>query len=642
MAAAADFSTVVTPEGLRAFLSSKYIKGIGKVFAGKIADRFGMEVLHPGFDWDAGLGSITGLGEAKRLEAVASISALPLPAPEMAMLFSSGLRESDIAKIIAHYRKKTFQVVSSDPYEMVENVWKLSFFTADKLGKLLGITSDDPRRLRGALLTAIKIYAERGSMYATEDQAVKTAAQISGVEEEAVRSQLPSLIADERIIKSSDGFYLPVYYNAEREAAEKLGRFISRTPESEPEFELPSTDIYGHPFSRRQRQAIKTVAESPVSIVTGGPGTGKTTVIRGLMRLFDDMDKKVVLVAPTGRAAKRITDLSGYEASTIHRLLGYRMGRGYSHKNFDADVLIVDEASMLEQVLFNHLLQSMKPDAKIVLVGDTNQLPPIGAGDVLNQMIRSGAVPVVELDKNFRQDEGSGIAVSASEIKLGRTPGEKETGDFLTIEAQGVKNTRDKIISLVGSELPRLYGVAPKDIQIVTPQQEGPLGAKQLNEQLQDFINPHAPEITKGKKRLRLGDRVMQKTNDSARKVFNGETGWVSAVDEEAGTLEVTFFDGKKLEYDRSRLGDLVLSYATTVHKLQGSETDYMVLLMSMAHRPMLYRNLLYTGVSRARRLCVVLGEREALEKAVGNHEEATRNSAFSSMLLSTIASTPK
>lgn len=629
-----DISSRLTPEGLKAFLLGKYVKGIGRVYAGRIADAFGLDILRPDFDLASRLGEIPGLGETKIKDLTESWAELGEKIPYLVFLYSAGLSDVEIEKILSHFRRKSLAAALEDPYDLVENVWKFSFFSADKLGRLLGVSPDDPRRLRGAILTAVKFYAERGNMFATEEQAVKTASQLAGVEAEKVLPELRHLIAEERIVSSHDGLYLPVYYIAEKEAAEKLGSIIrAAAPGEEVEFDVPGHDIHGNRFSAGQLQAIETVMKNPVTVITGGPGTGKTTLIRGLIRLFDDMEKKVILAAPTGRAAKRISDLSGAEASTIHRLLGYSMGRGYRNKSFDADILIIDEASMLEQVLFNHLLQALKRGTKVVLVGDTNQLPAIGAGDVLNQLILSRRVPVVTLTENFRQQSGSGIARSAETIRQGGAPEGDAGGDFFTVESAGVAETRDKILSLLREDLPAIYGIEPRDVQIVTPQQEGPLGAKQLNIDIQESVNPGAPEIRRGLKRFRLGDRVMQTANDSRRKVFNGETGWISSLDPEAQTFEVTFHDGKKLTYDKSRFRDLTLAYATTVHKLQGSETDYMILLMSMAHRRMLYRNLLYTGVSRARRACVILGERRALEIAVDNKDVGVRNSAFKEML---------
>ena len=622
-----------TPDGIVAFLASSFTKGVGKVYAAKIVEKFGEEVLVPGFDFKEKLKEISGLGETKIEEFTESMAKLKVSSSLLAFLYSAGLKDVEVEKILSHYGKRLGKIIAWDPYDMVENVFKFSFFSADKIGRFMGIAKDDPRRLRGAVLTAIKFYAEEGNMFAKEEQVLQTASKITGVEKEKIFPEILNLIEEGRVIKSLDGFYLPVYYKAEQEAAEKIRSLISRKETFPDNLIVPDKDIYGNPLNDDQKKAIKTVLENKVTIITGGPGTGKTTTIKGIINLLLGMDKKVVLAAPTGRAAKRMSDLTGEEAKTIHRLLGYSMGKGYRNKNFDTDILIIDEASMLEQVLFNHLLQALKDDTKVVLVGDTDQLPAIGAGNVLNDMIESGEIPVINLTENFRQKEGSLIAANAAAIKGGAFPDKSPSDDFILVEEDNAKKIHDRILSLVAEEIPSYTGILPKDIQVVTPQQEGHLGAKQLNIELQERINPDAPELKRGVKRFRLGDRVMQTSNSSVRGIYNGETGWVSNLDTEKNFLEVTFNDGKKSIYGLKDLTELTLAYATTVHKLQGSETDYLVMAVTSAHRPMLYRNLLYTGVSRAKKLCVIVGEEKAIKTAIENKDKVVRNSNFKSRL---------
>lgn len=622
-----------TKEGTEAFLAGPFINGVGKVFARRIVEKTDESILNPAFDFIEELKSVEGLGKSK-IEAIKeSFENLKYPPKVLAFLYSCGLSDSDVEKITSHYKTHISEVIEEDPYLMVEDVFKLSFFTADKIGKFLNIPHDDPRRLRGALLTAVKIYAEHGNMFATEEEAVATAAKITGADADKIRGEIQNLIKEERLIKSLDGLYIPVYFKAEKEGADKIAALVNANTSPEEatsaETSLPTTDREGHPLSEEQLTAIETVLRHPVTIITGGPGTGKTTTVRGIIKLLEDNDKQVVLAAPTGRAAKRLSDLSGREAKTIHRLLGYTQGRGYKNKKFDADILLIDEASMLEQVLFNHLLQALKPDTKVVLVGDTDQLPAIGAGDVLKDMIKSGTVPVVTLNENFRQKEGSLIAAGANSIKRGQTPRHDLTSDFMIFTEQSPKKIHSRLISLVKEELPGQLGISSKDIQVVTPQQEGPLGAKQLNLDLQQAVNPDAPGIKHGIKHFKLGDRVMQTSNSSSRHTYNGECGWVSEVNPVEEWIEVTFFDGKKSRYFKKEFKELSLAYATTVHKLQGSETDYMVMPMTMSHKNMLYRNLLYTGVSRAKKLCVLVGEDKAIKTAVENPSPSDRHSNF-------------
>ena len=620
-------------EGLEAFLAGTFIKGIGKVYAQRIIEKTGDKILESDFSFSDELNSIPGLNVKKIEDLETSFKELKVSPHLLAFLYSTGLSDSDIEKIISHYRNKTEKVIREDPYQMVEEVFKFSFFSADKIGNYLGIPKNDPRRIGGALLTAVKIYAENGNMFARVEEAVNTASRITGVESIKIYPVVDELIKEQRLVKSHEGLYLPVYYKAEKEGAEKLTSLIKANHKEEIEFPMPENDREGNPLSQGQLNAIRTVMSNPVSIITGGPGTGKTTAVRGIIKLLEDQEKKVILAAPTGRAAKRLSDLSGKEAKTIHRLLGYSQGRGYKNKKFDADILIIDEASMLEQVLFNHLLQALGPQTKIVLVGDVDQLPAIGAGDVLRDMIKSGTVPVVSLLENFRQEKGSLIAANASAIREGKTPENISGNDFMFITEESPKKIHKRLLSLVSEELPEKLNIDAKEIQVVTPQQEGPLGAKQLNLDIQGIVNPTAPGIKHGQKIFRLGDRVMQTSNSASRHTYNGETGWISMVDPDQEWLEVTFFDGKKSRYLKKELKELSLAYATTVHKLQGSETDYMVMPLTMSHRPMLYRNLLYTGVSRAKKMCVLVGEEKAIRTAVDNPSPNVRNSNFKTRL---------
>ena len=622
-----------TLEGIEAFLASPFVKGIGKVYAAAIVEQFGPSTLEVILESPERLKEVQGLGDSKIASLTQSIEKLKHSPGLIAFLYSSGLSDADVEKILGHYKKLTAKVVAYDPYEMVEDAWKLSFFTADKIGRFMGIAPDDERRLRGALLTAVKIYAEMGNMFAREDQAVALAAKITGVPAERFGGPVEDLVADERLVRSRGGLYLPVYYKAEKGAAQKLTAIVGKGPTTVEGLLIPERDLQGNPLSAEQRRAISTVLANPVTVITGGPGTGKTTAIRGIIEALDHNGGKIILAAPTGRAAKRLSNLTGMEASTLHRLLGYRPGEGYRRKKLDADILVIDESSMLEQVMFNHLLDAIGPDTKIVLVGDVNQLPAIGAGDVLRDLIASETVPVVRLTENFRQRQGSAIVAGAMAVNSGTYPEIAPKGDFDIVYEKSIRQIHQRLLKLVAEEIPALYEVNPMDIQVVTPQQEGPLGAKQLNLDLQQRLNPVGPSLTRGRKTLRVGDRVMQTDNSSARGVYNGETGWVSAVDAHLQTLEVTFHDGKRSVYNVKELGELSLAYAITVHKLQGSETDYMVMPVTLTHGRMLYRNLLYTAISRAKRLCVLVGERKAISMAVENASPMVRNSNFKSRL---------
>ncbi len=605
------------------------MEGIGPVYARRIVEKFGTDALRVVRDELEKIEGIPGVGKARAAAASDSLKSMTYPMDLLAFLYSCGVSDMYIGRIFGKYRKRAESIILNDPYSMVEDVWQLSFFTADKIGRALGIAADDPRRLKGALVTSVKHFAEEGHLFATPDEATAHAASFVDVDKDKIAKVIPNVVADGRLVQSRGGLYLPVFYKAEKEGAEKLSALASETVAPVSEGDIPRNTNSGYPYSPAQVDAIRLALSSPVMVLTGGPGSGKTTVLRGIIETLEKEGKKVTLCAPTGRAAKRMSVLTGRSASTIHRLLGYREGEGYNKRLIDTDVLIIDEGSMMEQVLFNHLLDAVRPGTKVILVGDADQLPAIGAGDVLRDLIASGCVPVAHLKENFRQGEGSLIASGARSINSGKIPDSDQERDFMIIEEKGVKAIHDRIVSLMTEELPKTRGLSPMEIQVVSPQQIGPLGARQLNIDLQSRLNPVGPSLQRGATIMRLGDPVMQTANSRERGVYNGETGIITVVNPEMQTLEVTFGDGRRSEYKRSELTELVLAYATTVHKLQGSEVKNMIFPITMAHKPMLYRNLLYTGVSRATDLCVLVGEKEALEYAVGNTPASTRNSNF-------------
>ncbi|MDE6379405.1 MAG: AAA family ATPase, partial [Muribaculaceae bacterium] len=582
-----------TPEGIERLLASDFVEGIGPAYARRLVEAFGSDTLRVIAEDPERCSEIKGLGEARALKAYESLKAIKYPLSLLAFLFSCGVSDMYIDRILGKYRKRAETVILKDPYYMVEDVWQLHFYTADKIGKALGIAPDDPRRLQAAIVGAVKHYADDGHLFATVPEALSYASSLTGVSQDEIAKQIDATIDDGRIIRSRGVLYLPVFYNAEKEGAEKLLTLAQSSPEKINVSDIPTTDGNGLAYSPMQIEAIKLLLTSPVSVLTGGPGSGKTTVLRAVIDVLEKEGKQVLLCAPTGRAAKRMTTLTGREAYTIHRLLGYRQGEGYHKKRIEADVLIIDEGSMMEQVLFNHLLDAVGPGTQVILVGDVDQLPAIGAGDVMRDMIKSPAIPVARLDENFRQEEGSMIAEGARAINSGEMPESHPESDFLIIPESTSRRIHDRILSLVAEELPRDKGVPSRDILVVTPQQIGPLGAKQLNIDLQQRLNPDGPALRRGESVFRLGDPVMQTSNAKERGVYNGETGRIIEVNPEDQTLVVEYADGNRSTYMRSELSELTLAYATTVHKLQGCEVNNIVFPVTMTHKPMLYRNLL-------------------------------------------------
>lgn len=621
-------------EGVKSFLASDAVPGIGAVIAARLVDEYGAEAARVLADSPGRVNGVRGLSAEKAAQAGAAIRGLGDTAEVMQLLYSCGVGETFVDRVIEKYGQKAIGVMHTDPYAMVEDVWQLSFFTADKIGRALGIDNGDPRRIRGALVTAVKQGAEAGHLFITREEAAEQSAQYTGLTPDQTAARIDDAVASGRLVSNMGVLYLPVYYKAEKEGAERLRALADVPREAAGESGLPLSDSKGNTYTASQRQAIREVVSSSVSVVTGGPGSGKTTIMHGVLQTLRGRGEKVVMCAPTGRAAKRLSTLTGGEASTIHRLLGYTTSPNRKTKPIEADTIIIDEGSMLEQVLLNHLLGAVRPGTRLVFVGDVDQLPPIGAGSVLHDLIESEAVKVVRLTGNFRQQSGSLISEGAAGILRGEMPHVARGGELELVEEQTARGQHDRILSLVADELPRQRGLSSRDILVVTPQQVGPLGARQLNKDLQQRLNPEGPEIKLRDRIMRLGDPVMQTANSAARKVYNGETGRITAVDTDSQEIEVTYADGNVSTYSRSELSELTLAYATTVHKLQGCEVPNIVMPVSMAHKPMLYRNLLYTGVSRATDLCVLVGEEEALRYGVRNNPDLGRNSNFGRRLL--------
>lgn len=631
----------LTGDGVAAFLASGYVPGIGAARARKITDVFGTGALSALLRDPEGVASACGISVETVSKAAAALSELKQDPQFLAFLFSAGVSAMMVERILGKYRSRAKERVLTDPYSMVEDVWQLSFFTAERIGKALGIAPDNPARVEAALVTAVKLFSEQGHLFAPIDEALGKGSEISGQPPGAAAEALKRAEAHGRLVVSMDGVYIPVFYTAEKEVSEKLALLSEPIYPQVEASSLPETGADGVRYTDAQKEAMAKVLSAPVSVITGGPGTGKTTVVRGIIDQLEKSGAKIALVAPTGMAAKRMEKLSGHPASTIHRLLGWGGESRHRVRKLDLDAIVIDEGSMLEQVLFNHLLDSLSHDCRIIIVGDVEQLPAIGAGDVMRGLIESRRVAVAELDENFRQKSGSLIARGAEAINRCEVPLADASKDFMILSEKGSKAIKKRILDLVAAELPEKRGIDPFDIQVVTPQQIGDLGARQLNADLQERLNPDAPALVRGQSVFKVGDPVMQTSNSRERGLYNGERGRIVEVNTESQTLTVDYPDAGRSVYRRSELSELTLAYAVTVHKLQGSEVANIVFPVTMAHKPMLYRNLLYTGVSRARNLCVLVGEEEALRHAVDNNGASQRHSNFSRRLQADILPSP-
>lgn len=611
-----------TRDGLAKFLGAGLVSGIGERLAQRVVAKFGDRTLDVITRESARLKEVPGLGGKRGQALVEAVRARRGEADSLAFLQGLGLGPALSRKLYARFGARTATQLREDPYLAAEEVPGIGFLTADRIGKEIGIPSDDPRRARGALLYALARGAEDGHTCLPTEELSRSVATL-GVPVALVPSTLEALALAHQVVVEDGDVFLPELHDAEEGLAAGLRARLGRrkAPAKVRSVLAAHTNAGALALAERQREAVERSTEVGVLVLTGGPGTGKTTTLRAIVAVHEALERRVVLAAPTGRAAKRMSEATGREAKTIHRLLEWNPGAGDFVRGeeapLEADVVIVDEASMLDVRLGAALERAVMRDATLVFVGDIDQLPPVGAGHVLREVIASDTVPVVRLDRVFRQAEESAIVRGAHAIASGQAPsssprGHKGPGELFVVEAHEPERVHDKLKEVL-RRIPQAYGLDPlRDVQVLTPMRKGPLGTDALNTMLQAELVPAAPQ----RGRLRVGDKVMQTSNDYEREVWNGDVGWVKRI--EAGVTYVEF-DSGETSYRDDELDGLVLSYAATVHKSQGSEFPAVVLVLHGCHHVMLARPLLYTAITRARRLVVIVGEPSALARAAAN-----------------------
>lgn len=622
-----------TVYGIEKYLGSGLIKGIGPKFAKKIVGQFGTDTISVIEERPEALLEVAGIGR-KRVERIRESWERQKEIKNiMLFLQSHDVSTAFAVKIYKTYGNQSIEMVKDNPYRLADDIWGIGFKTADKIAEKLGIGRDDPMRCRSGVQYTLNALADEGHVYALREQLVKKAVSLLETDEAAVRSALDEMLEKEELKVDGDAIYLPPFYYAESGTASRLLRLAAapgRIPAGA-SFDLEAVERRaGVHYDEVQRQAIIQAVCSKVMVLTGGPGTGKTTVTKGILDALRFFGLKVLGAAPTGRAAKRMSEATGLEAKTIHRLLEYKPPEGYQRNEehpLEGDVLIVDECSMIDIVLMNVLLKAVPEHMMLILVGDTDQLPSVGAGNVLRDIMESEVFPVVRLTRIFRQAMNSRIIMSAHRVNAGQFPdcsGERHT-DFYFMEEEDPEKAAQAIAALVRTKLPRYYRVPSSDIQVLTPMQRGVTGAASLNLALQEALNPGAEGLRRGGYCFRQGDRVMQIRNNYDKEVFNGDIGTVETVSLEERSLTVDF-DGRNVEYDVSELDELVLAYAVTIHKSQGSEYPIVVMPVLMNHYVMLQRNLIYTGITRARKILVMVGSKKALAYAIRNVTVTRRN----------------
>jgi exodeoxyribonuclease V alpha subunit len=651
-----------TLNGIERYLGSGLIKGIGPGYAARIVSRFGLKTLDILERDPDRLNEIGGLGRT-RVERIKKAWQEQREIHRiMVFLQGHGISATYAVKIYKTYGTKSLAVVKKNPYQLTEDIWGIGFRIADAIALSLGVPANDPRRARAGLLFALDESAGEGHCFLPRDKLLQQAAyllKLTGGPEEShgqdmlysdidhIEEQIQSLLGADKIAVDGENIALAPIYFAEKGAAAKLLELSS----GKPYHTIADVDRAVNWASSRleldlapeQAEAIKMGLSNKVSVITGGPGTGKSTILRALLLILAQKRIEIKLAAPTGRAAKRLAEACGKEAKTIHRLLEYDAAQRAFKRNrenpLEADMIIIDECSMLDITLANSLFRSIADDAALVLVGDVDQLPSVGPGNVLKDIIDSGRIPVTRLQTVFRQGPGSLISLNASRINRGEflelLPEYEGEKDFYCIFRDEPEEIEKEIISLCSGRLNKKYGYDPvRDIQVLCPMRKGIIGTENLNSRLQETLNPAGTSHDGRQHRLQVGDKIMQIRNNYDKEVFNGDLGIVFSIDSEEENVEVDF-EGRRVLYETADLNEVVLAYAITVHKSQGSEFPCVIIPLHTTHYPLLQRNLVYTAVTRGKNLVILVGSKKAIHIAIQNNRVLQRYTMLNERLRS-------
>jgi exodeoxyribonuclease V alpha subunit len=633
-----DSCLPVTPStiaGMERYLGSGLVKGIGPELAARIVRKFGTETFEVLDRRPRRISEVEGIGKV-RSELIRTAWKRQRDIREvMVFLQGHGISPALAVRIWKRYGAKSPTVLRENPYVLAEDVAGIAFPTADAIARKLGVPEDAPARLEAAILHALAEAAVEGHVWQPREKLAAACVRLTGAAGEACAAALGALAARGAIAledaEAGPLVALPRLAGPEQAAAAIVTRLAAAaTVAGDAAASIAAFErAAGITLSSLQRDAVQAACGSRLLVITGGPGTGKTTIVRAIVDALERRHLRVLLCAPTGRAAKRLAEATGREAKTIHRLLEYTAGafKRNAGSPLEGDAVIVDETSMVDIGLFHSLLDALPPDGRLVLVGDQDQLPSVGPGAVLADLIASGVAPVVRLDEIFRQAKASAIVVGAHAVNAGRIPpfSADDTGDFFFVERDDPVRAAETVVELVVNRIPRKFGLDPRrDIQVLAPMLRGELGVGNLNRLLQMALTPAGPSVERGSVAFRAGDRVMQVRNDYDRDVFNGDLGEVVRVDARERTLAVRFDNGTG-QYDATDLDDLALAWASTIHKAQGGEFPGVVVVLHTQHYVLLRRTLLYTAITRARRVAVIVGSRQALGMAVHDAASADR-----------------
>ncbi len=643
----------VTIHGIQKYLASGLIKGIGPIMSERIVEKFGLHTLEVIEKAPERLSEVEGIGP-KRISMIRKAWEEQKEIKEiMIFLQGHGVSAAYSAKIYKQYGNKSIEIVRENPYRLAHDIYGTGFITADKIAQNLGIDRNSLIRAKAGLIYVLNQLTEEGHVYYPETQLIHKAKEILDVDEEIVILAVRELSREKELFLEDldpDGnlraAFLPPIYVAEKGVAERLTNLKESPSNIRPIHPEKAIEWVQHKLNielaQRQEEAVLLAATSKVLIITGGPGTGKTTIITAILRIFQQLKLRVLLAAPTGRAAKRMNEATGWEAKTIHRLLEYSPREGGFKKDEDnpleADVVIIDETSMVDTLLMYHLLKAIPSHAHLILVGDVDQLPSVGPGNVLKDIIRSERLTVVRLTEIFRQAQESMIVVNAHKVNQGQFPVLKEIDkpektDFQFIQEEDPEKILQNILDLCSERIPGQFKFHPlREIQVLAPMHKGIIGVANLNIELQKRLNPGQSGITHGARNFRLGDKVMQIINNYDKDVFNGDIGWISKIDPEQREVAIDF-NGRLVPYDYSDLDEVVLAYAVSVHKSQGSEYPVVILPVVTQHYLLLQRNLIYTGITRAKKLVILIGTKKALAIAIRNNQPQRRYTLLSERL---------
>lgn len=638
--------------GIQKYLGSGLVKGIGPAYAKRIVERFGLSTLDIIDTTPKRLKEVEGIGD-KRIKLIQSCWEEQKTIRDvMVFLQSHGVTPTFAQKIFKRFGNSSVAIVTDNPYTLARELRGVGFKTADGLAEKLGVAKDSPKRIDAGIEYVLSELSDEGHVCFPEDDFLNEAEKILEVPTGLIQERLVNSQKEERVIREShvdNGslrpfVWLKSLYLAEKGIARELQRLKKaacplRTIDTEKALVWVQSQL-NIELAKQQHQAVALSMSEKVQIITGGPGTGKSTITKAILTITDKLTKKIVLCAPTGRAAKRMHEITGWPASTIHSLLQFDFASGGFKKNksdpIDCDLLIVDESSMIDTSLMYSLLKAVPGHARLLLVGDINQLPSVGPGNVLKDIINSKAVAVTQLHEIFRQAAGSRIITNAHRINNGVFPdiATIQNSDFFFVEAEEPEDVLKQIVGLVTQRIPKKFGFDPlKDIQVLAPMKRGVVGTENLNDVLQAELNKRDNPLIRFGKKFIVGDKVMQLRNDYKREVFNGDVGTVSKIQPSDQQLIVDF-EGRGVIYDFSDLDDLVLAYAVSIHKYQGSECQCVVMPVHTTHFKLLHRNLLYTGVTRGKKLVVLVGTKKALSIAVRNDEVKKRYTGLFSALV--------